>query len=87
MKTILFAIALSAVVPSAMARPQDPHFTNQGQCKAFYKKLENDAIKRLDAYQQQLGLGMPMVVYNDKLSRIQARYHANLKRCDALTRS
>lgn len=77
----LLTVTLLAAQAMAAGKP----YNNADECKAYYGKLEADAKARLDEKRKALGPGMPMMVYSDRLSRIEAKYKANLKKCSKVS--
>lgn len=84
MKKITYAVVLLMFAPMAFAANEKASYKNSAECKAYFLKLKNDEINRLQDKRREMGMGMPMVVYNDKVTRIESRYHAHLKKCKAV---
>lgn len=85
MKNIVYAFVLLTIIPSAFAAShQNVGNKRVVECRAQVEKQKSEDIKKLDDKRQAMGLGMPLIVYSNKLSRINARYDAKLKKCRAL---
>ena len=81
MKQTVYALLLIITSSALVATSDDLSSGNAADCKAHVEKQHQDAIKRLDDKRREMGPGMPMIVYTNKLSRIDAAYDAKLKEC------
>ena len=86
MKQTVYALLLIVTSSALAATSYEVPSGNVADCKAQVEKQHQDAIKRLDSKRREMGVGMPMIVYTNKLSRIDARYKARLKSCATVSK-
>ena len=82
MKQALIGLVLLTLGPHAFAADiGNKPYANPTECKAYYTNVKAKDVQKLKEKRREMGVGMPMVIYSRKMSKIESRYAANIRTC------